>query len=153
MVIKPSRGDDHKDRELPEFIFVDNGDEDKTIHYHPEEEERYSQPVFQKLETMKFPFALRMLALFAATIVLILIGFALLSLVLVFCFALITLFQSQEINRQVRVVWAQCKKLLVICLGLIIAVFSPPLGLGLIVLDAMFHGQKISDSLMSRFMK
>lgn len=156
MVIKPTKDDKSgEERKFPDFIFIDNGQKDEEpIHLETEEEkdQRYQQS-FQRIEGVRFPFFVRILALMGAIVVFILAMIAFALFLFALCLTVLTLFLSPDINNRLKSVWNQFRKLIVICLGLLIAVFSPPLGMGLIVLDFMFHGEKISNSFMSRFMR
>lgn len=138
-------------RKMPEFIVVEDATQQQE-YFRPKGPEMSFQ-AFRNLEAGKYPLMLRVLFLGLSVIFgFLAFLFGVLLLVSLFLSA-ITLFQFQgsiDYNRQL---WKRIKKVLVLALGFFVATFSPPLGLGIIMLYFMMLGEEINSFLKTRFMQ
>jgi hypothetical protein len=60
-------------------------------------------------------------------------------------FSVVTLFQNKKLDAGTLAAWAQFKKGCVFSVGLLLSVFSPSLGFGLIVLHYLLKEEKLSN--------
>lgn len=126
----------------PEYVILDAVEEDQ------EKQEKFSSQgeyleVFNKLSHRKFSWGIRLLSFIVAV-------FASLVLIFIFLLALVstalgilTLYLNKEVNETILRCWRNVRKLAVILMGLLIGVFSPSLGFGLIILYLMMHGESL----------
>lgn len=156
--LPPESGDDSnrkteasRDKHKPEFIYLDEHSE----QYWEGETQGHAE-YFESLNQLgkaHYPFTLRLFT-FAASLVLGVCAIALLAASIV-SFALSGLFlrTNEGLNATCRRYFGVFQKLVVFSLGTLIATFSPPLGLGMIVLFFMIRGEQIESNFISRFVK
>lgn len=134
----------------PEFVILE-ADEGPN----PESRERQETSTeyietLQKIGQMSFGWPIRVMclsgAVIAAIAALLVLALAFISFVL----AGLVLFMNKDVNAQMFKVFGSVRKMFVITVGLLIGVFSPPLGLGMIVLYFMLHGERLQQGVFSR---
>jgi hypothetical protein len=137
---KPS---DKKKIHEPEFIILDAEDEDRESFVKKSQAEYFE--TFQMLKTLRHTWSLRLISA-------VLFWFSLFVLVVFFfvfavnvLFSVVTLFQNKKLDSGTLAAWAQFKKACVFSVGLLLAVFSPSLGFGLIVLYYLLREEKLSN--------
>ena len=144
-----------KDRTIhqPEYVILDKEEDEARKDEGYAKEQADYLTTLHKIGQMKFGVGLRILCLLAAFFVALATVFiAALSLIAVAMGAL-TLFLSKEVNTQVLKALNNVRKLFVITFGLLIAVFSPALGLGLIVLYFMLKGESLQQDLINKVVR
>jgi hypothetical protein len=131
----------------PEVIILDQ--EGKKSNKNKEEKEEYIS-VLQELGKKHYPFTMRLLAFvttfFVAGATLLALFFALLGTLI----AALVLFQNPKVNDSMLKSWKNVKKLLTITLGVAISIFSPSLGLGLIMLYFMLQGEHMNKTIFTK---
>ncbi len=135
----------------PEYEILDGREQDENKNDSSKTQQGEYVDVLSNLRHHHFPFAIRIL------IFLTVIGIAVASLFAA-AFALINtalagilLFQNGQINIHMQKSWRNVGKLLVFTFGLIIAVFNPPFGFGIIVLYLMLRGENLNASFTRMF--
>lgn len=135
----------------PEYIILDK-EEEQPQNQQSKEQADYLATL-QKIGQLQFGFGLRFLCLIAglvAAVATVIVGALAL---IVFGIGLITLFMSKEINEQVVKALRNVRKLLVITFGLFLAVLSPALGLGMIILYFMLKGEALQQDIVNRVIR
>lgn len=133
----------------PEYIILDaeeNGGKSEKIS--PKQLEFVETINF--LSTRKFSFGLRLLLLISALFVFLALFFVGVMTLITACFAMLALFKSEELNRNMIKSWGYLKKTLTILIGLILGFFSPVLGLSLILVYLMIHGENLQNTFFSK---
>lgn len=139
--------DESEEPKKPEFIYVDEP-YDETKEGFAEQE--YWSAIGQ-LQQAQFPIGLRILALIAALFMAAVGAFALAWMALWLAISLVTARQVESVNAQAARVVKFAGKCCVLFLGLSIAIFHPPLGIGLIILYFAFTGQEMNQTILRRF--
>ena len=133
----------------PEFVILEGGGESFSSGTTNKEQLEYIETL-QKIGKMSFGWPVRIMCLsatiIAAASALVVFFFTVLSVLL----ASLALFMMKDVNAYMLKAINNLRKLLAITVGLFIAVFSPPLGLGMIVLYFMLHGEALSNGLFNR---
>src|SRR5262249_34979044 len=62
----------------------------------------------------------------------------------------LTFMRNSEILASFKKSWRSCKKLFAVATGLLIGVFSPPLGFGMVIMYLLFHGESIEQGYVGR---
>ena len=124
----------------PEFVILNGDEEEKTGEQSKQGE--YID-LLNKLNRKKFSWGLRLITLMAAVFVAIACVFAFVLALVSGFLTLITFMMNPEIKATMVRCWRGLRKLLVIFIGLIIGVFSPSLGFGLIILYLMLHKENL----------
>lgn len=132
----------------PEFIILEAEEEQGT--QVPDQHLEYLSFI-NKLSKKKFSFALRIFILLSAIFVLAAIFFVAAFMILTIFFAALGLFRSPELNRNMFKSWGYLKKTVVIFIGLFLSLFSPALGLSLILFYLMTHGERLNKSFINKF--
>lgn len=140
--------DDSNESKKPEFIYVDepytSGDSESLG------QQDYWSAIGQ-LQQSHFPVGLRILALLAGLFMGVVAGMMLLLMVFWLTISLLTGRQVENINKQATRAVKLAAKCSVLCLGLFVAVFYPPLGIGFIILYFVFTGQEMNEAMFKRF--
>lgn len=143
----PDHSEEDKQVHEPEVIILDQ--EGKQSNKNNEEKGEYIR-VLQELGKKHYPFSMRLLAFvttfFIAGATLLALFFALLGTLI----AGLVLFQNPKVNESMLKSWKNVKKLLTITLGVAISIFSPSLGLGLIMLYFMIQGERINKTIFTK---
>lgn len=153
MVIEkfPPGGEDESAPKKPDVIYIEDievQDVRQNQEQEPKRDALYDS--FVHMENSKYPNAVRIFTLIAAA------GFFLFSfLALAFvafhlALAVITFFQSNEINQSLKKSWSGYNTLLVFTLGCLIATFTPAFGFGIILVYFAVKGKKLENSLLGR---
>ena len=123
----------------PEFIYLD------PMHQRRKE----ALESFSKIESVKIPKKFRFLCLgFGFLSFFWVLGCLILS-IFTFIGSLLTLRKVPVLNKISQERFGRLKNSLAFCLGLNVAIFSPYLGLGIIIMYFMIDEPKVSDSLSS----
>jgi hypothetical protein len=136
----------------PEFVILDKGE--------PESEDVLSQATqnqyFQALKMLQKikPFSgLRLIILFSILLVsvavLIVTFFFLLNVII----SALALFQNANLNKYLSLSWKNVKKVFAFWAGVVVGLFSPSLGLGLVILYFMQEGEPLNKAVLSRLFK
>lgn len=144
---------EENDRKIhqPEYIILDK-EEEEPKHQYAKEQADYLATL-HKIGQMRFGVGLRILCLLGGVVAAIATTIvAALSLIVV-AMGAITLFLSKDINEQVLKALRNVRKLIVITFGLLLAVLSPALGLGMIILYFMLKGESIQQDLINKVVK
>lgn len=144
-----------KDRTIhqPEYVILDKEEDESRKEQQYGKEQADYLATLHKIGQMKFGVGLRLLCLVAAFFTALATAFiAALALVAV-AMGAITLFLSKDVNTQVLKALSNVRKLFVITFGLLVAVFSPALGLGLIVLYFMLKGESLQQDLINKVVR
>lgn len=145
--------EEDKDRTVhqPEYIILDKEEEPAQPQYAKEQADYLT--TLHKIGQMRFGVGIRFLCLVAGLVAAIATLFvAALSLIVV-ALGAITLFLSKDVNTQVLNSLRNVRKLLVITFGLLLAVVSPALGLGMIVLYFMLKGESLQQDIINKVVK
>lgn len=134
----------------PEFIILE--DERKESSFEQKKQEQY-EALFKNLKKIESTWAVRLMTLIGFCVTAVAAVFSVFFVAFNLLIATLTLFRSVQINQAANKSWKTFKKILTCCVGLGIAVFSPFLGFGLIVLYFISNNEPIDPRLMSRFMK
>lgn len=137
----------------PEFIYVEDVEvQDVRQRGGPQEEPKRDAlyESFVHLENSKYPNVIRVFTFIAS------LGFFLFSfLALAFvafhlALAVLTFFQSKDVNAALKRSWAGYNTLLVFTLGCLIATISPAFGFGIVLVYFAVKGKKLENSLVGR---
>lgn len=136
----------------PDFIYIEDV-EVQDVRGQQQQQEPKRDALYESfvhMENSKYPNVIRVFTLLAAA------GFFLFSfLALAFvafhlALAVLTLFQSDEVNKALKKSWSGYNTLLVFTLGCLIATFSPAFGFGVILVYFAVKGKKLENSLLGR---
>ncbi len=133
----------------PEYIILDGNETDGHGASSGEERGEYVEAL-SRLGKKSFPFAARILIFLTAIGIAVASLIALAGAIVSTLLAGLILFQKAEVNMYMFKAWANAKKLAVFTLGLIIAIFSPVFGFGIIVLYLMLLGEHLDQSFFKR---
>ncbi len=138
-------------RHIPEFIFLET-EQDEPRKGFRDTSEDFKQS-FKTIQGQSYPAAIRLVFFFFA-FVLVLFSMIITPIVLFFIvFNFLTLFKLETFNRNAQQLWNAYKKLLVMGVGLTLAVFSPPLGISVIMIYFMMRGEQFGNVWVNRFMQ
>lgn len=147
--------DPKKEKKLPihhpEFIHIEDLQENASIHESGEYTEMYSS--VSELEKVHLPFLLRTFTLGISIALLFGSILLLLASTIAGIIALLTLTQINSINDLFQRYWRYCKRMFVTSLGLLIMCFSPALGMGFIGLYFALQGESVEGNFLERFFK
>jgi len=149
------RGKDHKKEKKrplhhPEFIDIDDIQDDDLFF---EEEDPQHTSSLAWLESVQLPPLVRIFTM-GLSIALFTGSFLLLTLSTLFAITtILTLKQIPFINKNLHRYWRYCKRLFVTALGLVITVFSPPLGMGFIALYFGLQGEDVENNFIGKLFK
>jgi hypothetical protein len=147
----PEEGEEEKPKiHQPEFIILDGSDEGPSPSQESKEMGAEYVETLQKIGHMSFGWPIRIMCFSGAIIAALATAFVAVLACVSFLIAGLVLFMMKDANAQMFKVFATVRKLFVLTLGLLIAVFSPPLGLGMIVLYFMLHGERLQQSIFTR---
>lgn len=136
----------------PEFIILQSDEgEDDLGAFATAHSEYYDS--LKKLNKVQFSVPLRLVIALAFFVLLFLSVLALFFCSISLILSTVTLFMIKEMNANLYKSWKNVKKVLVFTVGLFLAIFSPALGLGLIVLYFMLLGEQLNKSFVSRLFK
>lgn len=143
-----------KEEKIPEYIYIDSKEnfsqeEPFSTHYE-HKEHRYS---FEQLAHKEYPFVLRIVCLFVASLVLSFTALVLFLFMIFFFANAVTFFHFENFWKGTKQLWEQIKKLFVCGLGLTVAVVSPAFGLSMIMLYFVVKGSNMNEDWVSRTMK
>jgi hypothetical protein len=134
----------------PEYEILD-GKQDENIKDNSKTQQGEYVDVLSSLRQHHFPFAIRILIFLTVIGIAVAALFAAVLALINTALAGILFFQNEQINIQMRKSWRNVGKLLVFTLGLIIAVFNPPFGFGIIVIYLMLRGENLNSSFTRMF--
>ena len=136
----------------PEFIILESEEEQGQSPHAQKIHSEYFETI-QGLNKIQFPWTLRILIFF--TLFFVLIGTVIVTFffIISLLFAALAFFQSKTMNDNMVKSWKNVKKLCVFSAGMFLAIFSPALGLGLIVLYLMLQGEHLNKAIMERLFK
>lgn len=132
----------------PEYVILDK--EEVTSTTGPGQEYIEYMDTLQKIGKMKFGWPLRIMCFSGAFIAAAGIIFTALAATISILLAALVLFSNKEVNASMYKTLRGLRKCCVITLGLLVAVLSPALGLGMIVLYFMLHGESLKSDLFNR---
>lgn len=142
--------DRHEDEvQKPEIIYVD-ATEDEEVGRKGYEQKRYWSAIGD-LKNAKFPIGLRILGLIVGVLMSVVAGIMMVATLFWLAISLLALRQSPTFNKQVSVVWKAACKTTMIAFGGLLSVFSPPLGIGLVILYFMMRGEEMNEMIFNRF--
>lgn len=153
MVIEkfPPHEEEDPAQKKPEFIYIEDvevQDVRQEQQQKPERDALYD--TFVHMENSRYPNVIRIFT-FIASLGFFLFSFLALAFVIFhLAFAVLTLFQSEDINKSLRKSWSGYNTLLVFTLGCLIATFSPAFGFGIILVYFAVKGKKLENSLLGR---
>ncbi|MFA6915895.1 MAG: hypothetical protein WC222_05825 [Parachlamydiales bacterium] len=138
----------------PEFILLEDTHKERPhAESNPYSREENPLPPLEDVIKTDFPFTLRVMSLgFSIMMFFAAIG-ALIGTIFCFLINLITLGYSKTANDWVAKCFYWWKKLFVLSLGFFIAVFSPSLGLTIIVVFFILQGEKLSSGIFSKILR
>ncbi len=133
----------------PEFIILDGGEE---ADFHTESSGEQSQyfEAINRLEGQRYPLFLRILFFLMSLGLILAVLFFLLGTLIAVVTGCLTLFRNETILAHLNKTWKTCKKLAAVALGVFVAAFSPPFGLGMILLYFVLHGENIDQGIIGR---
>lgn len=132
----------------PEFVLLDKE--------QPKENERGGNEYFQALNMLqgiKPSLGLQLVILFAVFLIFLATVISIFFFLINVLISLLVLFSNDNVNKYVLQSWKNVKKLCVFLVGTIIGLFSPSLGIGLIVLYLMKEKEPLNKSVLSRLFK
>ncbi len=133
----------------PEIIYVDEAYEEKRS-FGGRQEQRYWSTI-EGLGQADFPIGLRIIALIVAGFMGFLAAFMCGITIVWFVASLLAMRQSPRFNELAKNSWATTRKFFLIAFGSLVAVFSPALGIGMILLYFMIIGEKMNEAMFTRF--
>lgn len=131
-------------REKPEFIVIEEPDEAESKEYYHS---------FMSLERSHYSPLVRFFFFLGSFLI---VCFSFLLLILSVFYLVLnaaTFFQVASFKQQLIRIWGRYKTVLVFSLGLFIATLSPPFGFSIILVYFMLQGQRLENTMMSRFMR
>jgi hypothetical protein len=139
------------ERKLPDFIVI----EEEKVFREGGESSRESEDLlssFQSISRAKYPISVRFIAFFGSILALILSLVAGAVLLLSFLLNLIVFFRVPTLYHYHQKIWKNFRRLIVFTLGAAVAVFSPPLGFGLIMLYFAFYADRMGNEFLKKMM-
>ena len=134
----------------PEFIILsDDGQEFKKDSSSKQEHQQYAE-FLQKAGKLHFSLGMRIIALLGAAAFVVVLLFSAIFTALAIAIAALYLFGNPEANRNMRDALHRVRKYLVIIFGLLLAVFTPPLGIGFICLYFWMYSEHIDPRFFSQ---
>jgi hypothetical protein len=129
----------------PEFIILDGNAEPES-----QSSQREYFEALNRLESKHYPLSLRFMLLLAAIAVIFVVLFYILASVMAWLVACLTFFSLETQVDHLHKTWKACKRLTVVALGLVVAIFSPAFGLGMMLLYFLMHGENINEGIIGR---
>lgn len=145
---------EHKDRqeiEKPERIYVETEDYDPGHEFGGFQKEFKSS--YQRIGARSYPVSVRIACLFLTLFLLFFLLLATPFVLLFFGVNVLTFFQWNTLWQRTKIVWSTYSKMIVTAFGLLVGIFSPALGLSIIVVYLMMQGQKSSNTWVERIFK
>jgi ABC-type multidrug transport system fused ATPase/permease subunit len=143
-------GGQQKKIHQPEFIILEDDERQETRHSTESSLHQEYIELLKKLNQRKYSWSVRLMTFFGffflGILTLVLAFFAAISILI----ALISLFRSSEANEYMHKAVRQVKKFLVMTAGMFIGIFSPSLGLGLILLYFLMQGETLNKVFVSK---
>lgn len=137
----------------PEYIIIEGPyDQPKGDYREPfEASEPYGN--IPKMDKVQYPLVVRFISLLAAFCALGWIIGCLISGFIFFFLAAITLFKVNSLNKYALRTWSFFKTAIIGFISAIIAIFSPPLGLGLFIMFFALKNEVIENTLFQSIVK
>ena len=132
----------------PEYIILDREEKARQEGFYESYKEGEYIEVLNKLGQKKYSWLIRLFIFMSALFVSIACFFVFFLALVHTVLALLTVFLNKEINASLYRSWCNVRKSFVMLLGLLIGVFSPPLGLGLVILDLMLHKENLRKNFL-----
>lgn len=132
----------------PDIIYVDAVDEDEVNRGY--KEQKYHSAI-EGLKNAHFPVGLRILGAIVGAFAGMVTAFALIGGLFWLAVSLLALRQSEGMNAQAAKTLKFTGKCALITFGSFLTIFSPALGVGLIMLYFMINGEEMNGFLFSRF--
>lgn len=133
----------------PEFIILSDTEEAYKEEAPKKENQQYAE-FLQKAGKLHFSFGMRLLAFVAACAFVVVLFFSVVFASLAVAIAGLYLFGNTEANKNMTDALHRVRKYLVIILGLALAIFTPPLGIGLICLYFWMYSEQIDPRFFSQ---
>jgi uncharacterized membrane protein YqaE (UPF0057 family) len=141
-----------EERKRPEIIYIDAIEDDEDVREKTKGPENLlNGSALFALKDAHFPFALRILAIIVGAVAALIAAIGFVGSAVWFAISLVMFRQMESANAQALKAWRAACKWTVITLGCVLAVFNPPLGVGLILLFFMYRGEEMSGAILSRF--
>lgn len=147
--MRPEDSQQEPKRHIPEFIYVEPEVEDDRKGFRREEE--YQS--IHSLQSQRFPFGMRILFLFLSCLLLFFLIIVAPIVLLLTGFNLLTMRKIENFNKNTIQLWGAFKKMVVVALGLLVAIFSPAFGISIIMIYFMMHKDNFGKVWMERIMK
>lgn len=136
----------------PEFIILSETEEVFEEGTAQREHQQYAE-FLQKAGKLHFSFGMRLLVLIATAAFVVVLFFSAVFAALAVVIAALYLFRNPEANKNMSDALHRVRKYLVIILGLLLAIFTPPLGIGLICLYFWMYSESMDPRFFSQVFK
>ena len=136
-----------EERKLPEFIVIEEEQQEKFSGDSAFEEK------FKKMSTIRVPLRLRLFCLSMGILAVFVSVGALICYCTLTLLCVLTFYRVNTLNALANKFWRQLKRSSVFALGLILSVFSPYLGFGLVLMYFMLHHEILGQSPFARMMR
>ncbi|NGX43689.1 MAG: hypothetical protein K940chlam7_01989 [Chlamydiae bacterium] len=146
-----NEGEKPQERKLPDFIFVEEEEGSHGESYTSFQEQFYRSTGL--MEKRSYSVALRFAFLVCSLFLLFIFCIALPFVIIFFLLNLLTLFKAMAYWERTKQLWGKAKTVFVTAMGLLIAVFSPPFGMAVIMVYFLLKGQSMEQQWVSRIMK
>lgn len=131
----------------PEYIIIEGPHDEPRGGYEGSFQSSEAYGDFLKTQNVKYPFVVRVIAFLAALCALGWMIGCVISGIIFFVLAAVTLFRVASMNRYALRAWSFFKTALVGFISAMIAIFSPSLGLGLFIMYFTLKHEAIENSL------
>ncbi len=135
----------------PEFVFVSEESKDTISGGQFKYQSGGKYESFEKLHDIKASFPVRFACLFSSVILFTAAFFGIFILLALCTLVLFSLGRFRSLNNFTKNYWGTIRKVFVTASGLLVAVFSPAFGLGIIVLYFILVAGGMNDPVFSRF--
>ncbi|MBA3721776.1 MAG: hypothetical protein H0W88_05185 [Parachlamydiaceae bacterium] len=137
----------------PEVILIDSTNEHIYGPNPSFDEAKQEEDELWHMQKKHYPMWIRFFCLFSLFISLIFLAIVSLYVVVILFFVVLTFFQNEEIIEKIKSGWLLFKNCLVVTLALTIGLFSPTLGIGLIIVYFSMKGDEKDKLFLKRILK
>ena len=134
----------------PEFVILDGTEDEAKPHPDLLESQREYLEAISRLGSHHYSFPLRFMLFLMSLGVGLAALFYLFATFMALVVSSLTFFSLETQVAHLKKCWKGCKKLAIVALGILVAVFSPPFGLGMILLYFLLHGENIDQGIVGR---
>jgi hypothetical protein len=137
----------------PEYVIIEGPYEEPKGDYTEPFESSGPYGNIPKMDKVQYPLVVRFIAVLAAFCALGWVIGCIISGSIFFFLAAITLFKVKSLNKYARRTWSFFKTAMIGFISAVIAIFSPPLGIGLFIMFFALRNEVIENSLFQSIVK